>query len=316
MNRKQRIQKYFDKSDQLTVKNKTYQKALIELFQWLIKTDRTRRDTTTGALDLTSNTTATISAKQRGMVAGLEEIAFLIKTFLPQLTIKHHIQDGLRITYHVSLITISGPATTILPYERTILNILGRMSGIATQTNALVQKTGNTPFIAATRKTPWNLLDKKAVAVGGGLTHRLTLFDEIMIKDNHLKALQKENNLASTEKAIEHALKTLISKKKRYFELEVENPSQAETVIHALSRYTIYDIRYTTLLLDNWKPDTVKQFINKVKKTAIYNRILFEASGDITPETITTWAETNVDIVSLGFLTHSCNNFNLSMNII
>ncbi len=320
MNRTQLINSYFQKKDQLTVKNVAYIQTLNNLWQWLTASDDVKNDTTTNALNLTKNATAHISAKQDGVIAGIEEIIFLISSHIAHIRPIRLIQDGNIIQTGDGILKLSGPTAEILMYERAILNILGRMSGIATTTHNFISKLPNLPnppLIAATRKTPWMLLDKKAVAVGGGLTHRLSLSDSVLIKDNHLMALQKEKNFKTLEETIQHTVAQMISKNVPFFEIEVATIPQAHAVLSTLS--TSYKLQATNsilaLMLDNWQPNHVKTFIEKIKKTPVYNRVLLEASGDITEKNLKVWSQTGVDILSIGALTHSSHNFNLSLKI-
>ncbi len=328
--RKKLIKKYFDKSEKLTVTNTVYKKQLEDLWHWLTHADCVANDITTKSLMFKGNRTAEIASKQEGVIAGIEEISYLIKTFLPQLTFKTHVSDGQHITHHAPLITFKGSATDLLSFERTILNIFGRMSGIATDTHSLVSKLENiehAPFIAATRKTPWMLLDKKAVSIGGGLTHRLSLSDSILIKDNHLIALQKEYKLKTIEAAIKKAIEQVLNyrhpefisgshideipkqvRNDSFFEIEVANILQAQAAIETFNNSPKYE-KVMALLFDNMAPGE----ISALSKNP---HVIFETSGNITHNNYSTWIHSGVDIISMGSLTHSNKQFDLSLQIV
>ncbi len=313
INRIRLINSFFQKKDQLVIANTIYRKSVENLWKWLTTSDDVAHDITTTSLSLKNNATATIVAKQKGSIAGLEEIVFLISSHIDAIQLISPINDGNRVKPGDTILKLSGPLPEILAYERTILNILGRMSGIATETNQLVslaKKFPHAPCIAATRKTPWTLLDKKAVSIGGGLTHRLSLSDSILIKDNHLEAIRQRTN------PIQYALKKAFEKE-YYAEIEVKNSQEAHAALIIFSNHYLLNAkRYTlTMMLDNWTPGAVQTFIKSVKQNSVYESILFEASGDITEKNVKDWSQSGVDILSLGALTHSPKNFNLSMKI-
>lgn len=297
MNKANLIFKYFQKKDLLKAGNKEYQKTLSSLFTFLIESDKVNEDKT-GKLFPDKTITAKVLACEKGIAAGIEELCFLIKNFT-SLTFRPVIKDGEGFAKDNIIAEIKGNSRQILAFERTILNILQRMSGIATQTNYLVnlissnlKPTTLKPIhIAATRKTPWMWLDKKAVAVGGGLTHRLNLSDSILIKDNHL-ALRKKISLPHRN--------TLV-------EIEVETRQQAIQATKAFRPHAI--------MLDNFRPEEAKQTIEDLKNKFDIPDIIFEASGGIDENNIKDWVKTGVDIISLGALTHSVRASDFSLEI-
>lgn len=314
MNKTPLILKFFQKTDQLTVENTGYKKTISSFFQWLIDNDKVNNDKTTKFFhNLPAK--AKIIAKQEGIVAGLEEVNFLLKKHT-NLNFKPLLKDGNKFTNGTEIAQIKGKFHEILGYERTILNILQRMSGIATETNKLInlinqrpacagRPTTNDqrPLIAATRKTPWMSLDKKAVAVGEGLTHRLNLSDEILIKDNHLNHI-----------SIENALKILDDKyQNELIEIEITDNHQAQQVIK-----TFIGLRSNNtlaILMDNFTPLLAKQTLDNLRKEFDLSEIIFEASGGINKNNLSEWAKTGVDIISLGALTHSTHASNLSLEL-
>lgn len=244
---------------------------------------------------------AEIVAKDSGIAAGIKEAEILMKSL--GLKVETLVQDGERIRPGRRLIKLSGDAGTILSVERTVLNILSRMSGIATTTRNLIEKLQKAKLkvtVAATRKTAPGLMyfDKKAVLIGGGDTHRLHLDDMILIKDNHIALA------GSIDKAIGKARQKASFSKK--IEIEVAN---AEDALKAAKGGA--DI----IMLDNFSPDQARKACALLRKAEGQKRILIEASGGITAESVMRYASTGVDVVSLGEITESAKALNISLEI-
>jgi len=206
-------------------------------------------------------------------------------------------KDGYRIKPNQTIMTITGDAGKILACERTALNLLTRMSGIATQTNELVKKIPKKTKLYATRKTAPGLryFDKEAVEIGGGKKHRLRLDEMVMIKDNHI--------------AVENSLLSIIKKAKRKykkFEVEVENTSDA--VLATKEGATI-------VMLDNFSPNQIKRTIKILKNQKLRNKVMLEASGGINSKNISKYGETGVDIISVGSITNSVKGIDMSLEI-
>ena len=222
MNRKQALNKAFQRGHLLTLKTKFYR-------NWINKfiVDETKGDIGLG--DITSNSVlkngkkikAIIYSRSDGIVAGIEEVFLLLKNY--KIKMKQLKKDGDKIKKGSEILLLEGNEKNILKLERSMLDVLSRMSGIATLTNDLTKKTK--VAIAPTRKTQWRYLDKKAVYIGGGLTHRLALWESILIKDNHLLGIKKEevNDIIGT--ALQRAWKK--RKKGIFLEIEVTNQKQA-----------------------------------------------------------------------------------------
>jgi len=206
-------------------------------------------------------------------------------------------KDGSRIKPNQTIMKITGDANKILTCERTALNIITRMSGIATQTNELVKKIPNKTKIYATRKTAPGLryFDKEAVEIGGGKKHRLRLDEMVMIKDNHI--------------AVENSISSLIKKtKKKYkkFEVEVENTEDA--ILAAKEGATI-------IMLDNFSPTQIIKTIAVLKNKKLRKNVLLEASGGINSKNISKYGKTGVDIISIGSITNSVKGIDVSLEI-
>lgn len=244
---------------------------------------------------------AEVMAKEPGIIAGIEDVGVLLESL--GLKFDALVKDGDEIKPKQVLMKVYGDARTMLAIERTLLNIVSRMSGIATTTRKLVAKireAGYKTRVACTRKTAPGLLyfDKKAVMVGGGDTHRFHLDDMILIKDNHIAIA------GSVEKAVKNAKeKTSFSKK---IEVEVSNVQEVLAAAEAGA-----DI----IMLDNFSPKQIKRAVERLKKANFLGKVLLEASGGISTENILRYAETGVDIVSLGEITDSPKALDISLEI-
>jgi nicotinate-nucleotide pyrophosphorylase (carboxylating) len=249
-----------------------------------------------------STAQAVVITKETGIAAGIEEASVLLESL--GLKVVASVADGEKIGKDHILMKIVGNTRTILSVERTLLNILSRMSGIATTTRRLVEKIqrkGLKTKVASTRKTAVGLLyfDKKAVMIGGGDTHRLHLDDMVLIKDNHIVAAGNAKNAINKVKA-----KASFSKK---IEVEV---TKVEDVL------TVAKTGVHVIMLDNFSPEQIKNAVILLKKEGLLGKVLLEASGGITERNILEFASTGVNIVSLGELTASPRALDLSLEII
>jgi len=303
------VLEFWDRSKELNIKNKKYKSYVEKFFKEKLEQDVGKGDITTNSLiSKNKNVKAFVIARENGILAGMEEVSLLINVF----KVKKYKKDGDKVKNNDKILEIYGNARKILNYERTLLNILQRMSGIATLTYETKKPVKNNCFIAGTRKTLFPLFDEKALSVGGALTHRLDLSSAILVKDSHLEVLNDD-----VKKAV-----ILVSKNKKtkYIEIEVKNEKEsleaAETIIKLKSK------KLFAIMFDNMKPSIIKKTIikihNLINKNSIHNDkkiILFEASGGINQENIKEYAKTGVDIISLGILTHSAKTLNISLEI-
>jgi nicotinate-nucleotide pyrophosphorylase (carboxylating) len=242
---------------------------------------------------------AEIISKAEGIIAGLEESSLLFGHL--GLTVRFLKKDGDPVKPGDLVMTVSGSAGNILTAERTCLNIISRMSAIATKTDriaSLVRSSNPNVRIAATRKTAPGLryFDKKAVMAGGGDPHRDSLSDGFLIKDNHLL-------LCPLKEAILKAKKYSVYKK---IEVEVEKPADALIAVEAGA-----DI----ILLDNMTPEDVILSSEMLNDAGLRKNVILEVSGGITPENIESYAVCDIDIISIGALTHTVECFDVSLNI-
>jgi nicotinate-nucleotide pyrophosphorylase (carboxylating) len=244
--------------------------------------------------------TAEVVAKEQGIAAGIEEATVLAEYL--GLKVEAEVSDGAEVANGQVLMEIVGDAQTILTVERTLLNLLSRMSGIATKTRTLtqkLQKAGVKAKIAATRKSAPGLLyfDKKAVVVGGGDPHRLHLDDMVLIKDNHLAIVG-----GVAEAVLRAKAKASFSKK---IEVEVTTLEDALKAAEAGA-----DI----VMLDNFSPKQAKDAVEALRRAG-FDRVLLEVSGGITGENLLEYANAQVDIISMGELTHSVKALDISLEI-
>ena len=245
---------------------------------------------------------AEVIAKEEGLVAGIEEAIILAE--LLGLTVTTKVADGNKIAKNQILLKIFGDAQIILSVERTILNLLSRMSGIATITNSLIMQINKAKLktrLAATRKTVpgLNYFDKKAVFIGGGDTHRMNLADMVLVKDNHISIV------GDLQQAIEKA-KNCVSFSKK---IEVEINEISDVIVAARAGVDI-------IMLDNFSPEKIKKAVNLLKKEGYFGKLLLEASGGITFKNFMTYALTQIDIISLGALTHNVKSLDITLKII
>lgn len=239
----------------------------------------------------------TILAKDTGIVAGLDVVDEIFRILDPKISFGRLLSDGDQVGPGENIAIAEGPARPILTAERTVLNFLQRLSGIATMTAKYVRAAADYPAtIIDTRKTTpgWRALEKYAVRVGGGCNHRFGLYDAVLIKDNHIAAVGGiKEAVESARKQIPHTMT---------IEVEAESMDQVREVIESGA-----DI----ILLDNMDVDMMSEAVKMIDGKAIV-----EASGGIKFEDIPAVAATGVDLISTGALTHSATSLDISMDMV
>ncbi len=240
---------------------------------------------------------AILIARQGGVIAGLPLAVAVFQKLSPDINIQAHFRDGGTVASGVHVLTISGPARAVLAGERTALNFVGRLSGIATLTADYVRHTAGTKMrICCTRKTTPGLraLEKYAVRCGGGFNHRFGLDDAILIKDNHIAVAGGIRPVLKRARAhVGHLVK---------IEIEVDNLTQLREVLDT----GLADV----VLLDNMDIADLSEAVKLAK-----GRVVLEASGGVTQNSIAKIAATGVDYASAGALTHSAANFDVALDI-
>lgn len=286
-----------------------HSRRITEILERALLEDRATRDATTQAcIDPRMRATATIHAKQDCILAGLGCVNRIIEIYgnLDTTVIGHHevishpeIFDGVRLHDRQAIAVIRHNARVILSCERVILNLLQRMSGIATITRRFVDAIAGTKArILDTRKTVpgLRLLDKYAVRCGGGHNHRLDLSDGVLIKNNHISLG------GGIERVLQKALQT--RQGSQPIEIEVRTLDQLEDALANGAE---------AILLDNMDPATVRKAVERVAGHT--RRVPLEASGGMTLQNVRSYAETGVDYISVGALTHSPQAVDMSMKI-
>jgi nicotinate-nucleotide pyrophosphorylase (carboxylating) len=239
--------------------------------------------------------TAKLAARKAGTIAGLITAETAFRLVDPSLTFTYEKPDGSTVAAGTTLAVIEGPARAVLSGERVALNFAGHLSGVATATHALVEAVAGTKAkIVCTRKTTPGLrvLEKYAVRCGGGLNHRFGLDDAVLIKDNHIVAA------GGIKPAVERVRAGIAHMTK--IELEVDTLEQLEEALA---------LGVDTILLDNMPPDTLRRAVAMAK-----GRAVLEASGNVTLATVRAIAETGVDYISSGAITHSAPNLDLGLD--
>jgi nicotinate-nucleotide pyrophosphorylase (carboxylating) len=280
------------------------------ILQNALQEDRATSDATTYAgIDVNQRASATILAKQDCVLAGLGCVARILEVFAgldgtinshPEVISHPEIFDGARLHNGQSIAVIFDNARALLSCERVILNVLQRLTGIATLTRKYVEAVaGTAATILDTRKTAPGLriLDKLAVRCGGGTNHRLDLSDGVLIKNNHIALAG--GVIPALQRALQNRRGTQL------IEIEVRSLEELEAVLQHGAE---------AVLLDNMTPEQVRRAVEIVAR--LPRRIPLEASGGITLENVRTYAETGVNFISVGALTHSAQAVDLSMRIL
>lgn len=251
--------------------------------------------TTTATIPADAAIQGVIAARKSGVIAGVDLARATFQQMDASIDIRIENADGARASAGDRVISIAGPARAILSAERVALNFLSHLSGVATATNALVEAVkGTNAKIVCTRKTTPGLraFEKYAVRCGGGYNHRFGLYDAVMIKDNHIAASGGlEKALKAARDAVGHMVK---------IEVEIDRLDQLEAALGGGA-----DI----VMLDNMSPDDMRAAVAANK-----GRIVLEASGNVTVETARAIAETGVDIISSGWITHSAPILDLGLD--
>lgn len=278
-------------------------KAIEEKLRRFLEEDLGQSDVTT-AVTIPQGTVveAEVLTKESGTVAGLEEAAVCLESF--GLKVEAKVSDGMEVKPQTILLRVTGDARTLLSLERTLLNLLSRMSGIASMTRRIVKKVkeaGYTIRIACTRKVVPGLayFDKKAVMMGGGDIHRLHLDDMILIKDNHIATV------GGLRETVRRAQERVSFSKK----IEVEAESLRDVVEAAKAKVDI-------VMLDNFTPNEIQKTLSALQKKNLRDKVIIEASGGISEENVLEFAATGVDVLSLGELTHSAKAMDISLRVV
>jgi nicotinate-nucleotide pyrophosphorylase (carboxylating) len=237
--------------------------------------------------------------KQPGVICGLPMLPLVFREFSPEVELEIKVAEGQVLSAGTVIATVEGPAHALLGAERTALNIIQRMSGVATKTQQYVARiAGSGASILDTRKTipGWRLLDKYATSIGGAVNHRFGLFDMVMIKDNHITAA------GGITQAIERCLSELQGRAPVPIEVEARSLDDVEEILNNKGVHRV--------MFDNFTPAAVAEGVLMVQQ-----RIETEASGGITFDNISEYAATGVQYISVGAITHSAVALDISMKL-
>ncbi|MFW9918645.1 MAG: carboxylating nicotinate-nucleotide diphosphorylase [Candidatus Thorarchaeota archaeon] len=275
---------------------------VIKQLEGFLEEDIRSGDITTNAMEpLSGDATATIFSKSKSILAGIEEVIAIAD--LQGLTYEVLVYEGNWVEPGQPVMRIFGAAKILLVIERVCLNIVQRMSGIATKTYNMVKKAREKNphvIVAATRKTTpgFRYFEKRAVQIGGGDPHRYALDDMVLIKNNHVDVV------GSVTTAIQMAKRAVSFSKK--ISCEARNMSEGMEAVSAGA-----DI----ILLDNFKPDAMREFVQKLKDKGLREKVLLEASGGMDENNAADYAACGIDIISSGSLTHSYKAADFNMRI-
>lgn len=317
LTRQEQLRRAFFRGESLCLENPDYLKSVRTLLDELLSSDIGSGDLTVAALKPSDQeTTAKILAKEPGVIAGVSELCWLLGR--EGLEVRVHKQDGETIQAGDAILEIEGPRSKLLAYERTSLNLLQRMSGIASATRSLqnlVHRRNPEAHVIGTRKTLWGLLDKRALHLGGGGTHRLGLWDAILIKNNHL-ALLASREAEAARLAIERAWPERGSAV--FIEVEVRSRESALAAAEAFRRVRQPEEDNDCpccLLLDNMPPARISETIADLRARGLHEHVLTEASGNISEANLEEYAASGVDAISMGALTHSAHALDICQRL-
>jgi nicotinate-nucleotide pyrophosphorylase (carboxylating) len=314
--REQRVEQALFRGGSLTLDNPRYRHAVSAFVEQLLHDDVAPRDLTIEALGIKENrSSAVVLARASGVAAGLAEMALMLKAHGVDVAFEK--QDGDAMRSGDVLLRADGEQTQLLALERVGLNLVQRMSGIATAIRGLqerVQARSFTTRIVGTRKTPWGLLDKRALHLGNGGTHRLGLGDAIVIKNNHLALLAAREEEAAP-RAIEKAWR--FRHDSAFIEVEVRGEDAARAAARTFRRLQeeATEEYPCLLMLDNMEPDQIDTILTMLRREDLWDHALIEASGGISESNMEAYAACGVDAISIGALTHSVRALDICQRI-
>ncbi|MCM3208306.1 carboxylating nicotinate-nucleotide diphosphorylase [Paenibacillus illinoisensis] len=277
-----------------------YNEGLIESIKNWLREDVGAGDVTTSVtIPAGHQSKAVIHAKDHGVIAGISVAELVFQVVDPSLVFRAMVQDGDEVTRGTTLAEVEGSTHSLLTGERLALNLLQRMSGIATRTRSYVDALeGLSTRLVDTRKTTpgHRMLEKYAVRIGGGANHRFGLYDAVMIKDNHIKGAGGITEAVKRARDVIPHTMTI--------EVETENLTQVNEALQAGA-----DI----IMLDNMHPDQMREAVSVIRKQAPHVKV--EASGNVSLDTIRGIAESGVDVISVGRLTYSFESLDISLDL-
>ena len=234
---------------------------------------------------------AEMVSKSIGILCGNSVADRLLEVYFPECSIEWSVAEGGEVSPNLCVALLQGPARSILQLERVLLNLVGRLSGIATNTSQWSEVAGSLR-VAATRKTAWGLLDKWAIHIGGGLTHRLDRNDALMLKENDIAAMSEDDEVSTD--AITRIISGLPAQNESFTTVEVRN---VDEVMAAARAWDNRDSRLV-LMLDNMGPSDASEVVSSLLEEGLRERCFLEGSGGVTIESLSKWLDCGVDVVS------------------
>jgi len=296
---------FMDAQIELKPKNEAYLDALDTYILEAYELDVPKGDISTKAFlgRASKKVKAKLVANEEGVLAGIQEAKWFLEEL--KITVSKAKKDGALIKKGTVIMELHASASKILAVERTLLNLLQRMSGIASKTKKMASKLPKTIKLLATRKTLWGALDKRAVVVGGGGTHRLNLSDAILIKENHI-VLAK-----NFKKSLKATLKKV--RKTRFVEIEFETVEQVQEFLELYKKLkkVTKGNEEVAVMLDNFTPSEVKRVIKPLKEAGVH----VELSGGINEKNISRYNIGGVSAISSGALTTQAHNLDISLQV-
>lgn len=251
---------------------------------------------------------AHIRGRQSGIFAGRVVFDLLGEIYAGPLKVQAHLEDGQSVAADTRIATLAGSLKLLLGMERTLLNFLGRLCGVATLTRRFVDAVAGTRAkIYDTRKTlpGWRQLDKYAVRCGGGFNHRMGLHDAILVKDNHIAGIPLNQLAAAAAEIIRR--REQLTLQPDFVEFEVDTPEQFDELLKVPG--------IDVFLLDNFTPDQIRQAVLRRDAAGLAGKLQLEASGGVNLDKVRAIAETGVDRIAVGALTHSAPALDIGMEI-
>ncbi len=281
--------------------------------------DRTFDWTTVALVGQSTTGRAAVVARQAGVVAGLRAAELALEEMDISANWSPHVEDGAAVAAGDTLVELAGSARDLLTSERLLLNLIGRLSGVATLTRLYVEAIAGTGArIYDTRKTTpgWRRLEKYAVRCGGGTNHRTGLFDAVLIKDNHLAFAAQ--SAAEAARGTPYSAAEAVLQARQFIREMLPGDPRAETMIIEVEVDTLEQLEQALpagpdiVLLDNMSPDELRRAVSR--RNAVNAQVQLEASGGINLQTVRAVAETGVERISVGALTHSAVALDVSLD--
>ena len=253
---------------------------------------------------------ATILARADGIIVGTAAVDHMLQIWAPSLKLSWMASDGKKVSKDDEIAILSGDRDTLLAMERSILNLLGQLSGIATETKRWSARAPGQ--IACTRKTVWVLLDKWAVHLGGGLTHRLHREDALMLKENDLASMHLELE-THANRIVSYLQQVSATDCGAFLEIEVREEKEAIMAAAAWSQRSDEDLPKLVIMLDNFGPERSKDTVAQLIDMNLREHIWLEASGGIVFEQLEHWHESGMDVLSTSAVNRGVSPLDISM---